>query len=182
MEITRSSSSPSPVLKQKSKMGKKTLANKSKGKRPILEDYDSDFDAPLTKRGRSHSSKKTKLNVEEQTVPEISGKKSCASAEDRTQVWDYKFSPSDFYRSKCETNQLVEICFRGVKTIDHKAIEDAFLGSRWGLDESLGLKMVVLYFIQCFLLSNTHDKEVSRFDLDVVDSGRFWYSSIDTSS
>ncbi|KAM6569107.1 hypothetical protein CsatB_017092 [Cannabis sativa] len=173
MAITRSSSSPSPVLKQKSKMGKKTLANKSKGKCPILEDYDSDFDAPLTKRGRPHSSKKRKLNVEEQTFPDFSGKKSCASAEDRTQVWDYKFN---------ETNQLVEICFRGVKTIDHKAIEDTFLGSRWGLDESLGLKMVVLYFIQCFLLSNNPDKEVSRFDLDVVDSGRFWYSSIDTSS
>ncbi|KAM6563229.1 hypothetical protein CsatB_023227 [Cannabis sativa] len=86
MAITRSSSSPSPVLKQKSKMGKKTLANKSKGKRPILEDYDSDFDAPMPKRGRPHSSKKTKLNVEEHTVPEISGKKTLASAEDRTQV------------------------------------------------------------------------------------------------
>ncbi|XP_060957879.1 uncharacterized protein LOC133029420 [Cannabis sativa] len=72
-----------------------------------------------------------------------------------------------------ETNQLVETCFRGVKTIDHKAIEDAFLGIRWGLDEYIGLKMVVLYFIQCFLLSNTPDKEVSRFDLDVVDSGRW---------
>ena len=72
-----------------------------------------------------------------------------------------------------ETNQLVETCFRGVKTIDNKAIEDAFLGSRWGLDESIGLKMAVLYFIQCFLLSNTPDKEVSRFVLDVVDSGRW---------
>ncbi|KAM6574656.1 hypothetical protein CsatA_022983 [Cannabis sativa] len=269
MAVTRSSSSPSPVQKQKSKMGKKTLANKSKGKRPILEEYDSDFDAPLTKRGRPHTSKKTKLNVEEQTVQEIFGNKTSASVEVRTEVWDYKFSPSDYYRSKCvctslfsvidnikktlsvnllsmfretqfghfldmpefvfhpqvvhslllrevfqpnpkefwakvagrcirfsaeefylifeidcfsdcnkllfsqETNQLVEICFRGVKTIDHKAIEDAFLGSRWGLDESLGLKMVVLYFLQCFLLSNTPDKEVSRFDLDVVDSGRW---------
>ncbi|KAM6576322.1 hypothetical protein CsatB_028159 [Cannabis sativa] len=33
--------------------------------------------------------------------------------------------------------------------------------------------MAVLYFIRCFLLSNTPDKEVSRFDLDVVDSGRW---------
>ncbi|XP_030506077.2 uncharacterized protein LOC115720994 [Cannabis sativa] len=33
--------------------------------------------------------------------------------------------------------------------------------------------MAVLYFIQCFLLSNTPDKEVSRFVLDVVDSGRW---------
>ncbi|KAM6546218.1 hypothetical protein CsatB_026954 [Cannabis sativa] len=218
MAITRSSSSPSQVQKQKSKMGKKTLANKSKCKRPIVEEYDSDFDAPLTKRGTPHTSKKSKLNVEEQTVQEISGKKASASAEVRTDVWDYKFSPSDYYRSKCvctslfsvidnikktllsmfretqfghfldmpefvfhsqvvhslllrevfqpnpkefwakvagrciwfsaeefylisgidcfgdrnkflfsqETNQLVEICFRGVKTIDHKAIEDAF--------------------------------------------------------
>ncbi|KAM6555187.1 hypothetical protein CsatB_015949 [Cannabis sativa] len=272
MAITRSSSSPSPVLKQKSKMGKKSLANKSKGKRPIIDDFDSDFEAPMPKRVRPHSSKKTKLNLEEHTLPEISGKKfqkSITHAEDRTEVWDCKFSPSDFYRSKCvctsvysvidnikntlsvnllslfrqtqfghfldmpefvfhpqvvhslllrevlqpnpkefwakvvgrcirfsaeefylisgldcfgdcnkllfsqETNQLVETCFRGVKTIDNKAIEDAFLGSRWGLDESIGLKMVVLYFIQCFLLSNTPDKEVSRFVLDVVDSGRW---------
>ncbi|XP_060974893.1 uncharacterized protein LOC133039862 [Cannabis sativa] len=109
MAITRSSSSPSPVLKQKSKMGKKTLANKSKGKRPILEDYDSDFDAPMPKRGRPHSSKKTKLNLEEHTVPEISGKKTLASAEDRTQVWDYKFSPSDFYRSKCVCTSVFSV-------------------------------------------------------------------------
>ena len=71
-------------------MGKKSLANKSKGKRPIIEDYDSDFDAPMPKRGRHHSSKKTKLNLEEHTVPEISGKKTSASAEDRTQV-GFKF-------------------------------------------------------------------------------------------
>ncbi|KAM6554433.1 hypothetical protein CsatB_015195 [Cannabis sativa] len=272
MAITRSSSSPSPVLKKKSKMGKKSLANKSKGKRPIIDDFDSDFEAPMPKRVRPHSSKKSKLNLEEPTLPEISGKKfqkSITHAEDRTEVWDCKFSPSDFYRSKCvctsvysvidnikntlsvnllslfrqtqfghfldmpefvfhpqvvhslllrevlqpnpkefwakvagrcirfsaeefylisgldcfgdcnkllfsqETNQLVETCFRGVKTIDNKAIEDAFLGSRWGLDESIGLKMAVLYFIQCFLLSNTPDKEVSRFVLDVVDSGRW---------
>ncbi|XP_060964365.1 uncharacterized protein LOC133033544 [Cannabis sativa] len=272
MAITRSSSSPSPVLKKKSKMGKKSLANKSKGKRPINDDFDSDFEAPMPKRVRPHSSKKSKLNLEEPTLPEISGKKfqkSITHAEDRTEVWDCKFSPSDFYRSKCvctsvysvinnikntlsvnllslfrqtqfghfldmpefvfhpqvvhslllrevlqpnpkefwakvagrcirfsaeefylisgldcfgdcnkllfsqETNQLVETCFRGVKTIDNKAIEDAFLGSRWGLDESIGLKMAVLYFIQCFLLSNTPDKEVSRFVLDVVDSGRW---------
>ncbi|XP_060973327.1 uncharacterized protein LOC133028955 [Cannabis sativa] len=250
-------------------MGLKSLANKAKGKRPIVEEEDSDFAPPLTKRGRPHAKKKSKLSVEEQMVEEISSKKASVAAEVRTEVWDYKFSPSDYYRSKCvctslfsvidnikkilsvnllsmfretqfghfldmpefvfhpqvvhslllrevfqpnpkefwakvagrfirfsveefylitgidcfsdcnkllflqESNQLVEICFRGVKTIDHKAIEDAFLGSRWGLGESLGLKMVVLYFIQCFLLSNTHDKEVSRFDLDVVDSGRW---------
>ena len=70
-------------------MGKKSLANKSKSKRPIIEDYDSDFEAPMPKRGRPHSSKKTKLNLEEHTVPEISGKKfqkSITHAEDRTQV------------------------------------------------------------------------------------------------
>ncbi|XP_060967335.1 uncharacterized protein LOC133035516 [Cannabis sativa] len=271
MAITRSSSSPSPVLKKKSKMGKKSLANKSKGKRPIIDDFDSDFEAPMPKRVKPTSSKKSKLNLEESSLPEISGKKfqkPVTHSADRTEVmcfvfvfgvfnhsslvsfqflnsfillvWDCKFSPSDFYRSnlgifwiclslffthksfivyylrevlqpnpkefwakvagRCirfsaeefylisgldcfgdcnkllfsqETNQLVETCFRGVKTIDNKAIEDAFLGSRWGLDESIGLKMAVLYFIQCFLLSNTPDKEVSRFVLDVVDSGRW---------
>ncbi|KAM6545250.1 hypothetical protein CsatB_025986 [Cannabis sativa] len=89
MAITRSSSSPSPVLKQKSKMGKKSLANKSKGKRPIIDDFDSDFEAPMPKRVRPHSSKKTKLNLEEHTLPEISGKKfqkSITHAEDRTEV------------------------------------------------------------------------------------------------
>ncbi|KAM6597285.1 hypothetical protein CsatA_007809 [Cannabis sativa] len=269
MVVTRSSSSPSPVQKKNSKMGLKSLANKVKGKRPIIEEEDSDFTPPLTKRGRPHPKKKSKLSVEEKMVDEVSGKKGSVAADVRTEVWDYKFSPSDYYRSKCvctslfyvidnikktlsvnllsmfretqfghfldmpeyvfhpqvvhslllrevyqpnpkefwakvvgrcirfsaeefysitgidcfgdcnkllfsqESNQLVEIYFRGVKTIDHKAIEDAFLGSRWGLDESLGLKLAVLYFIQCFLLSNTPDKEVSRFDLDVVDSGRW---------
>ncbi|XP_060969505.1 uncharacterized protein LOC133036785 [Cannabis sativa] len=151
MAITRSSSSPSPVLKQKSKMGKKSLANKSKGKRPIIDDFDSDFEAPMPKRVRPHSSKKTKLNLEEHTLPEISGKKfqkSITHAEDRTEVmcfvfvfgvfnqssvWDCKFSPSDFYRSKCVCTSVYS----------------------------------------CFLLSNTPDKEVSRFVLDVVDSGRW---------
>ncbi|XP_060972322.1 uncharacterized protein LOC133038249 [Cannabis sativa] len=132
-------------------MGKKSLANKSKGKRPIIDDFDSDFEAPMPKRVRPHSSKKTKLNLEEPTLPEISGKKfqkSITHAEDRTEVmcfvfvfgvfnqssvWDCKFSPSDFYRSKCVCTSVYS----------------------------------------CFLLSNTPDKEVSRFVLDVVDSGRW---------
>ncbi|KAM6556292.1 hypothetical protein CsatB_003311 [Cannabis sativa] len=132
-------------------MGKKSLANKSKGKRPIIDDFDSDFEAPMPKRVRPHSSKKMKLNLEEPTLPEISGKKfqkSITHAEDRTEVmcfvfvfgvfnqssvWDCKFSPSDFYRSKCVCTSVYS----------------------------------------CFLLSNTPDKEVSRFVLDVVDSGRW---------
>ncbi|XP_060960867.1 uncharacterized protein LOC133031398 [Cannabis sativa] len=239
-------------------MGLKSLANKAKGKRPIIEEEDSDFAPPLTKLS-------TFLFI----LVSIRFQIFAVYIRMVVSVWDYKFSPYDYYRSKCvctnlfsiidnikktlsvnllsifrdtqfghfldmleyvfhpqvvhslllrevyqpnpkkfwakvagccirfsvekfylitgidcfgdcntllfsqESNQLVEICFRGVKTIDHKAIKDAFLGSRWGLDESLGLKLAVLYFIQCSLLSNTPDKEVSRFDLDVVDSGRW---------
>ncbi|KAM6560944.1 hypothetical protein CsatA_030183 [Cannabis sativa] len=106
MAITRSSSSPSPVQKQKSKMGKKTLANKSKGKRPIVEEYDSDFDAPLTKRGRPHTSKKSKLNVEEQVVQEISGKKASASAEVRTELKIKNMCPTDEERQKLQLDGL----------------------------------------------------------------------------
>ncbi|KAM6575953.1 hypothetical protein CsatA_024280 [Cannabis sativa] len=89
MAITRSSSSPSPVLKKKSKMGKKSLANKSKGKRPIIDDFDSDFEAPMPKRVKPTSSKKSKLNLEESSLPEISGKKfqkPVTHSADRTEV------------------------------------------------------------------------------------------------
>ncbi|KAM6580098.1 hypothetical protein CsatA_003872 [Cannabis sativa] len=149
-------------------MGLKSLANKAKGRRPIVEEEDSDFDPPLTKCWRPHTKKKSKLSVEEQMVEEISGKKPTVAAEVRTEVSGTTnlvhlitidlnvfalvfFSVIDnIKKTLSESNQLVEICFCGVKTIDHKAIEDAFLGS--------------------------------RFDLDVVDSGRIlnWSNTIVT--
>ncbi|KAM6583334.1 hypothetical protein CsatB_010336 [Cannabis sativa] len=67
-------------------MGLKSLANKAKGKRPIIEEEDSDFDHPLTKRGRPHPKKKSKLSVEEKIVDEVSGKKASVATEVRTEV------------------------------------------------------------------------------------------------
>ncbi|XP_060974751.1 uncharacterized protein LOC133039811 [Cannabis sativa] len=140
MAITRSSSSPSPVLKKKSKMGKKSLANKSKGKRPIIDDFDSDFEAPMPKRVKPTSSKKSKLNLEESSLPEISGKKfqkPVTHSADRTEVMCFVFVFGVFNHSSLVSFQ--------------------FLNS----------------LLLCFLLSNTPDKEVSRFVLDIVDSGRW---------
>ena len=59
-------------------MGLKSLANKAKGKRPIVEE------------------KKSKLNVEEQMVEEISSEKASASAEVWTEVgfqFHFRFPP-----------------------------------------------------------------------------------------
>ncbi|KAM6551588.1 hypothetical protein CsatB_001396 [Cannabis sativa] len=237
MAITRSSSTPSHVPKKSSKMGLKSVANRNKGKRPVVQDDDSDFAPQMSKRERVPPKKKSNFVAYEKISHDLAQKNDQDGAPLRSQDWVNKFSHNDFYRSKCvyipgfvfhpqvvhslllrevyqpnpkefwakvagrcirfnaeefylitsldcfgdcnkllfsqESNQLIEVCFPGIKTIDHKAIEDAFLGSRWGQDESLGLKLSVLYFIECFLLTNTPDKEVSRFDLDVIDSGRW---------
>ncbi|KAM6593355.1 hypothetical protein CsatA_001058 [Cannabis sativa] len=82
-------------------MGLKLLANKAKGKRPIIEEEDSDFAPPLTKCGRAPPKKKTKVGVQEKKAEDVSGKNENVGGAIRTEVWDYKFSPSEFYRSKC---------------------------------------------------------------------------------
>ncbi|XP_060968825.1 uncharacterized protein LOC133036291 [Cannabis sativa] len=176
MAITRSSSSPSPVLKKKSKMGKKSLANKSKGKRPINDDFDSDFEAPMPKRVRPHSSKKSKLNLEEPTLPEISGKKfqkSITHAEDRTEVMCFVFVFGVFNHSSVVSFQF----FNSLLLFGHFLDMPEFVFHPQVV-HSLLLREVLQpnpkeFWAKCFLLSNTPDKEVSRFVLDVVDSGRW---------
>ncbi|KAM6577028.1 hypothetical protein CsatB_028865 [Cannabis sativa] len=112
MAVTRSSSSLFPVQKKSSKMDLKSLANKAKGKRPIIEDEDSDFAPPLTKRGRAPPKKKSKVGVQEKMTEDVAGKNDNAGGVIRTEVWDYKFSPSDFYRSKC-------VCTSNFSVIDN---------------------------------------------------------------
>ncbi|XP_060972118.1 uncharacterized protein LOC133038089 [Cannabis sativa] len=221
MAITRSSSSPSPVLKKKSKMGKKSLANKSKGKRPIIDDFDSDFEAPMPKRVKPTSSKKSKLNLEESSLPEISGKKfqkPVTHSADRTEVmcfvfvfgvfnhsslvsfqflnslllvWDCKFSPSDFYRSKCVCTSVYSfghfldmpefvfhpqvvhsLLLREVLQPNPKEFWAKVAGRciRFSAEE-----FYLISGLDCFgdCNNNTPDKEVSRFVLDIVDSGRW---------
>ncbi|KAM6566509.1 hypothetical protein CsatA_025637 [Cannabis sativa] len=63
MAITRSSSTPSPVQKKSSKMGLKSLANRNKGKRPVVEEDDSDFAPPLSKREGAPPKKKSKVGA-----------------------------------------------------------------------------------------------------------------------
>ncbi|KAM6558683.1 hypothetical protein CsatA_027922 [Cannabis sativa] len=66
MTITRSSSTPSPVPKKSSKMGLKSIiANRNKGKRPVVQDDDSDFAPQLSKRERAHPKKKSKVAAHE---------------------------------------------------------------------------------------------------------------------
>ncbi|KAM6559381.1 hypothetical protein CsatA_028620 [Cannabis sativa] len=65
MAITRSSSTPSPVPKKSSKMGLKYVANRNKGKRPVVQDDDSDFAPQLSKRERAPPKKKSKVAAHE---------------------------------------------------------------------------------------------------------------------
>ncbi|XP_060970128.1 uncharacterized protein LOC133037239 [Cannabis sativa] len=61
MTIIHSLSSPSPLPKKKLKMGVKSVANKSKGKHPVVEDDDYDFALPVLKRDRGPAKKKYKI-------------------------------------------------------------------------------------------------------------------------
>ncbi|KAM6588074.1 hypothetical protein CsatA_010679 [Cannabis sativa] len=61
MAITHSSSTPSPVPKKSSKMELKSVANRNKGKRPVVQDGDSDFAPQLSKRERAPPQKKSKV-------------------------------------------------------------------------------------------------------------------------
>ncbi|KAM6561999.1 hypothetical protein CsatB_021997 [Cannabis sativa] len=76
MVVTHSSSTHSPVQKKKknSKMELKSLANRNKGKRPVVEEDDSDFAPPLSKRGRDLSKKKSKVAAHEK-IPQDDAQK-----------------------------------------------------------------------------------------------------------
>ncbi|KAM6577607.1 hypothetical protein CsatB_029444 [Cannabis sativa] len=65
MAITRSPSTPSHVPKKSSKMGLKTVANRNKGKCPVVENGDSDFAPQLSKRERAPPKKKSKVAAHE---------------------------------------------------------------------------------------------------------------------
>ncbi|KAM6548884.1 hypothetical protein CsatB_030078 [Cannabis sativa] len=73
MVVTYSSSTPSLVQKKISKMELKSLANRNKGKRHVVEDDDSNF-APLSKRGRALPKKKSKVAAHEK-IPQDDAKK-----------------------------------------------------------------------------------------------------------
>ncbi|KAM6551996.1 hypothetical protein CsatB_001804 [Cannabis sativa] len=62
MAVTCSSLTSSPVQKKSSKIGLKSLANRNKGKRPVVDqEDDSDFAPPLSKHGRAPPKKKSKV-------------------------------------------------------------------------------------------------------------------------
>uniref|UniRef100_A0A803PX03 Uncharacterized protein n=1 Tax=Cannabis sativa TaxID=3483 RepID=A0A803PX03_CANSA len=46
-------------------------------------------------------------------------------------------------------------------------------------DDELALKVVVLYFVQCFVLSDSVTKKVSDLELDIIDNGRILNCSND---
>ncbi|KAM6595808.1 hypothetical protein CsatA_006332 [Cannabis sativa] len=68
-------------------MGLKSLANKAKGKRPFIEEEDSDFAPPLTKRGRAPPKKKTKVRVQEKMAEDVYGKNNNVGVAVRTEVF-----------------------------------------------------------------------------------------------
>ena len=77
-------------------MGLKSLANKAKGKRPFIEEEDSDFAPPLTKRGRAPPKKKTKVRVQEKMAEDVYGKNNNVGAAVRTEVcfrFHFRFPP-----------------------------------------------------------------------------------------
>ncbi|KAM6579690.1 hypothetical protein CsatA_003464 [Cannabis sativa] len=55
-------------------MGLKSLANRNKGKRPVVEEDDSDFAPPLSKRGRAPPKKKSKVAAHEK-IPQDDAQK-----------------------------------------------------------------------------------------------------------
>ncbi|KAM6570500.1 hypothetical protein CsatB_018485 [Cannabis sativa] len=85
MDVTRSSSSPSPVQK-KNQNGFEITSYKAKGKRPFIEEEDSNFAPPLTKRGRAPPKKKTKVGVQEKMAEDVYGKNNNVGAAVRTEV------------------------------------------------------------------------------------------------
>ncbi|KAM6546316.1 hypothetical protein CsatB_027052 [Cannabis sativa] len=74
MAITRSSSTPSLVQKKSSKMGFKSLPNRNKGKRPVVEEDDSNFAPTLSKRERAPLKKKSKVAAQEK-IPQDNAQK-----------------------------------------------------------------------------------------------------------
>ncbi|KAM6580899.1 hypothetical protein CsatA_004673 [Cannabis sativa] len=87
-------------------MGVKSLANKNKGKRPVIEEGDSDFAPPLSKCGRAPPKKKSKVGAQEKIAQDVSEKNDHVGGGLQSEVWDNKFSPSDFYRSKCVCTRI----------------------------------------------------------------------------
>ncbi|KAM6566688.1 hypothetical protein CsatA_025816 [Cannabis sativa] len=74
MVVTHSSSTPSTAQKKNSKMELKSLANRNKGKRPVVEEDDSDFAPPLSKRERPPPKKKLKVAAQEKIPEDVSQK------------------------------------------------------------------------------------------------------------
>ncbi|KAM6577996.1 hypothetical protein CsatB_029833 [Cannabis sativa] len=91
-------------------MGLKSLANKAKGKRPFIEEEDSDFAPPLTKRGRAPPKKKTKVRVQEKMAEDVYGKNNNVGAAVRTEG----FETSAYFHlhgSLCTAEGLVHVVF-----------------------------------------------------------------------
>uniref|UniRef100_A0A803R3F8 DUF1985 domain-containing protein n=1 Tax=Cannabis sativa TaxID=3483 RepID=A0A803R3F8_CANSA len=82
-------------------------------------------------------------------------------------------SQCDKLRYKQEKNLLKEKSFAGFKQINKKDVEKAFVGKRFGDDDELELKVVILYFVQYFVLSDSDTKKVSDLELNIIVNGRF---------
>ncbi|KAM6542224.1 hypothetical protein CsatB_006671 [Cannabis sativa] len=80
---------------------------------------------------------------------------------------------SDFYQFKQDDNELVKHCFKGYKKITKGAIQTAFIADNLKDNDDLAVKLVVLYFVQCYLLGGPPGKVVSSEEIDVVDNSGY---------
>uniref|UniRef100_A0A803P675 DUF1985 domain-containing protein n=1 Tax=Cannabis sativa TaxID=3483 RepID=A0A803P675_CANSA len=71
----------------------------------------------------------------------------------------------DKLRYKQEQNLLKEKIFVGFKEINKKAVEKAFVGKMFGDDDELTLKVSILYFVHCFVLSDLDTKKEESLSL-----------------
>ncbi|KAM6562747.1 hypothetical protein CsatB_022745 [Cannabis sativa] len=74
---------------------------------------------------------------------------------------------------KQEVNSLCERYWPTSSSITKESVRECFTTKRWGDSDEDAVKLVVLYFVEWFLLSGTKHKNVPKSILDVVDSGRY---------
>ncbi|XP_060174516.1 uncharacterized protein LOC132605362 [Lycium barbarum] len=82
----------------------------------------------------------------------------------------------DAFKVNCKgRNRILETYFGGSKKIPSKAdLIECFTDKNWGLNDADAVKIVVLYFIHTYILSNEKNAvKIPRLHFDLVESGRY---------
>uniref|UniRef100_A0A803Q1H8 DUF1985 domain-containing protein n=1 Tax=Cannabis sativa TaxID=3483 RepID=A0A803Q1H8_CANSA len=80
---------------------------------------------------------------------------------------------SDIFQFKQDKNMLVEHCLKGNKKITKNSIQVAFTANNLRDNDDLAVKLVVLYFVQCYMLGGQPGKVISIEELNFVDNSRY---------